>query len=1219
MVQGRFPLSAAERPSLARLFVRRCEASGPEPLYRFLGDDVEVREQLDGTTLLAESAALAAQLVQSTAPGARIILLFPPGLDVVRAFWACVLAGRLAVPVPSLDAARLKNAAPRLKAIVDDAGASLMLTTPAMAATWPTITALPEIPILALGVDRLEALPCPFDDVPDDPDAPVYLQYTSGSTGTPRGVVIDSTNVLAQCDALARCHGIADDTRILSWLPHHHDFGLVMGVLTPVCTSARAWLMSPMSFLRRPLRWLDAIGRHGITHTGAPNFAYAACTAALRATPGWQADLRGLRSLSCGAEPIHSATLAAFAEAFAPHGLDAGALSPAYGMAESVLAISQASPGAGMGLRALPAMGGRPVVSCGRAVPGTTLRIVDAVTRTACAEGVEGEIWVTGDSVARGYWGDAARSVATFDAFDALGSGPYLRTGDLGVLLDGELYVTGRLKDLIIVRGRNVHPQDVEWCAQSVDASLRRGYGAAFAVDADSGDAVVLVQELERGVADPQRLAAAVRRAVADAEDLPLSAVVFVKSGSLPRTSSGKIPRRACRDDYLSGRLSVLHVDAGGEPRTTAGGAPLPRAGREAELAALWSDVLGVAAIARDDGFIALGGDSLRATQLASRLGERLGLDVGVDWVLAQADLAGMAASLEALITKTDAPAAPAAGREVRRIPRVVDRRDAPTSFSQRRMWLVQQLAPETTAYNMAFAFRLRGALDPARLAAAVDAVARRHEVFRTHLALVGDDVRQCLGEPMPTPMSVEDFRGVVAPQREAAARRWMEALIRRPFDLSTPPLHHAHLGRLDDDDHVFLWTIHHAIGDLWSFGVLLHELSQAYLDPAGFGALPPPSLDYVDYAHWQRSPAREFAVAAQVERWCERLRGVEPLALPADRRRTGPPDGRGGRVGAPLPEATRDAVKRLAAQLGATPFMVLLAVFHLLLRQATGQHDIAVATPIANRHRLDLEPLVGTFVNTVVLRVDLAGNPGFDALVQRVRGVALEAYADQDAPFETLVSLLAPGRPATTPPLANVMFNLVSVPFEARSLGGHRIEAFDVDHGGAQFDLSLSVDLDVFGLVHFEYAEDRFERRRAAALLEAYLNLLTQALTAPTLPIDDFDPGVDRDGAVNDGPAEAAIDALAHAATAHGGASGDAVNSVERRMLDLARDLVDDAELDHSFFDAGGHSLLALRFARHVEDEFGVRLSLVAMARSSLRGLAAEVRAAHADRDAAG
>lgn len=1194
--------------TLAGALRRRCAEAASQPLYTELGDDLGVRRVLGGDALWRESSVLARRLTAAVPIGAPVVLLFPPGIDFVCAFWACVLAGRVAVPVPSLDVARLKNAAPRLLGIVEDSRAALVLTSTESAERWSSLPTLSNVAVLAYASGGDLAPDVGFESsAPEDPDATVYLQYTSGSTAAARGVVIDATNVLAQCRAIAEVNGIARGSRILSWLPHHHDYGLVLGVLLPVCSGAVAWLMSPMSFLRRPLRWLEAIGRYGITHTGAPNFAYAACVRACRGQPEWQGDLHSLVSSSCGAEPIDPRTMAEFVDAFRRHGLAPGALTPAYGMAEAVLAITAMPLGRGVSVRE-NVRGLAGAVSCGRALPGMTVRIVDPVTRIARAEGDEGEIWVAGESVGRGYWADADSTAATFEAFDALGHGPYLRTGDLGVMLDGELYVTGRLKDLVIVRGRNLHPQDVEWAAQAVDANLRRGYGAAFGIAGGDGETVVLVQEIERGVDDAAPLITAIRRAVAEHLDLPLSTVVLVRTGSLPRTSSGKIRRAACREDYLAGRLAVWHVDAG--TASTIAGDEAPREGMESVLAALWCELLDRPRVGRRDGFIALGGDSLRATQLASRLREQTGRSVGVDWVLAQVDLAGMADGLSSAAATPGPIRALAADAP---IARVVSRGDAPTSYSQRRMWMVQQLAPQTTAYNMAFAFRIRGALDADRFANAIDAVARRHEAFRTTLTRVGDDVRQCVAEPGPTPLAFEDFSALEPARRETAAREWIEARIRRPFDLAVPPLHHAHLARLADESHVFLWSIHHAIGDLWTFGILLRELSAAYDDVDAFRARPPASLDYVDFAHWQRAPEREAAIAPQVERWCERLRHVTPVLLPADRRRRGAPAGQGGRVTAVLPAAIRVDLKRLCASSGVTPFMALLAVFNVLLQRCTGQTDLAVATPIANRHRLDIEGLVGTFVNTVVMRNDLSGNPSFDALLQRVRGVALAAYADQDAPFEVLVGRIAPEREAEKLPLANVMFNLVSVPFEALTLGGRRIEAFDFDRGGAQFDLALSVDLDVFGQVHLEYADDLFERPRAAAMLDAYLRLLGQALASPGLPVDAFDAAAglpaDASGAEESSLSkEDVVNPTSTAATGEPDAQGV---MVEVRVMGLARALLPDADLDYTFFDAGGHSLLALRFAAQVEAELGVRLSLLSMSNTSLRGLAAEVHAA--------
>jgi len=397
-----------------------------------------------------------------------------------------------------------------------------------------------------------------------------------------------------------------------------------------------------------------------------------------------------------------------------------------------------------------------------------------------------------------------------------------------------------------------------------------------------------------------------------------------------------------------------------------------------------------------------------------------------------------------------------------------------------------------------------------------------------------------------------------------------------------------------------------------------LRELSSAYVDLDAYRARPLPRLDYLDFAAWQRSPDREAAMAPQLERWSRRLQGVAPVDLPADRRRGGAPSGHGGRVTTALDAGLREALKALCGRRGVTPFMALLAVYQVLLARVSGQGDVAVATPIANRHRLDVEGLVGTFVNTVVMRTELAGNPRFDVLLQRVRAVALEAYADQDAPFEQLVARLSADRTAGDMPLANVMFNLVSVPFDALALGPHAIEAFDFDRGGAQFDLSLSVDLDVFAQVHLEYAEDRFDRARAEAFVEAFLHLLAQAVASPELPIEAY--AID-DRLLRSAVDEETVPAMADPAAdpspciASGAVDEAAIDALTQRLTALARELLPDAEADYSFFDAGGHSLLALRYARMVEDEFGVRLSLVAMARSSLRGLAAELWQAGAGR----
>jgi acyl-CoA synthetase (AMP-forming)/AMP-acid ligase II len=341
-------------------------------------------------------------------------------------------------------------------------------------------------------VDSVE-LPRPHDTTL------AYLQYTSGSTATPRGVMITQENVLSHCLALSLVGETTDSSRSLCWLPYFHDYGLVHGILAPFYAGIPAYLMSPLTFLRRPLRWLEAVSRFEITHSGGPNFSYEACLRAVRQQEGWQADLSNWTVASCGAEPIHPETVEQFIDTFGPRGFRRTAFAPGYGLAEATLLVTvkrvgaepsflnvEADALAGSIVREVPASerGVRTLVGCGKPLEETRVRIVNPVTQSECRPGVVGEVWLAGTGVGAGYWGKPKETDAIFKATLA-GSeeGPYLRTGDLGFLHRGELFLTGRLKDLIIVRGRNYYPQDLEWTAQQAHAGLRRGYGAAFSIE----------------------------------------------------------------------------------------------------------------------------------------------------------------------------------------------------------------------------------------------------------------------------------------------------------------------------------------------------------------------------------------------------------------------------------------------------------------------------------------------------------------------------------------------------------------------------------------------------------------------------------------------------------------------------------------------------------------------------------------------------------------
>ena len=743
--------------SLGALLLQRCAAQPDALAYAYLRDDLEPAASLTRAALAAQATAWAAIIASHTNAGDRVVLSYPPGLDFVCAFWACLLCDRVAVPVPAPDPVRFKNSAPRLQAVLDDAGATLMLTTQSVLdgahAAGFTLQAS-AAPWLALEANTAPAATTAALAPSADGQALAYLQYTSGSTSTPRGAMLTHANVLAQCAGLAALGRVDASSRMLSWLPHYHDYGLVVGVLLPLFANAPGYLMSPVSFLRRPLRWLSAIERYAITHTGAPNFAYAACTQAL-AERGWQGRLDSLICASCGAEPIRPDVVRRFSAAFAPHGLGADVFTPGYGMAETVLDVSVKAGGAPALILALDADAldrgevrlatgstarTRELVGCGSLLDNVEVRIVAPDTSTECASDAVGELWVRGAFVGRGYWGGPERSAGVFDARLADGSGPYLRTGDLGFFAAGQLFIAGRLKDLIIVSGSNRYPQDIEWTMERAWPGLRTGYGAAFSIDGPEGERLVVVQEAERRL-DASQLGAAcmaIRQAIARDHDLPVHAVALVRPGSLPRTSSGKIRRRSCRADYLDGRLDLLHLDEHSASDAPADGPSAPDIASIADrterctvlarhCAALAAHLVGIDAAALDpeQAPIAAGLDSLRAFRFISALETAYGVQVPPAEVLGAASFTALA---DAVLAHLDAPgAAPvgAIGVATRGAP-------LPLSAAQEGLWFLEQLRADVGAYHIAQGLRLRGPIDAYALERSLRALIERHASLRT-------------------------------------------------------------------------------------------------------------------------------------------------------------------------------------------------------------------------------------------------------------------------------------------------------------------------------------------------------------------------------------------------------------------------------------------------------------------------------------------------------
>ncbi|AFZ59872.1 fatty acyl-AMP ligase [Anabaena cylindrica] len=547
--------------------------------YTFLIDGKKEGSKLTYGELDLQARAIGALLQQYNAKGQRALLLYPQGLDVIAAFLGSLYGGVIAIPVPPPDAGRLKRALPRLRAIVKDANASFALTTQRFLSILQEAELdFPEFEqIQWIATEEIDlAMAEQWQDPQVSSDTLAYLQYTSGSTSTPKGVMISHHNIMHHCGYLQKACGYDAESVSITWMPYFHDYGLVEGLTEPLYNGHPCYVMSPLAFIKQPIRWLQAISQYRGTHSQAPNFAYEQCVGRVTDLQIESLDLSSWVAAGNAAEPINPRVLEEFFEKFAPCGFRWESFAPAYGLAEDTLLVSTSprdkppvlclvktseieknkiveASSWGDGVRAIP--------GCGQLVCDTKVAIANPDTLTRCSADEIGEVWVADPSVAGGYWNRPTESESTFQAYTVdTNEGPFLRTGDLGFIKDGELFITGRIKDLIIIRGTNHYPQDLEWTVQQIHPALRPDYGAAFSIVVDAVERLVIVQEVKR---NPEEFIAdevinSIRQAIAEIHELQVYAIVLAKPGNVLKTSSGKIQRRACKASFLAGELGVL-------------------------------------------------------------------------------------------------------------------------------------------------------------------------------------------------------------------------------------------------------------------------------------------------------------------------------------------------------------------------------------------------------------------------------------------------------------------------------------------------------------------------------------------------------------------------------------------------------------------------------------------------------------------------------------
>ena len=1099
-------MDAFELPrTLVQSLQRRAAQTPDQVALRFLAESAEQNIVLSYRDLDRRARTIAAALQANAALGDRAVLLFPSGPDYVAAFFGCLYAGVIAVPAYPPESTR-RHHQERLLSIISDAEPRLLLTIASLGDGLAQIENAPPV----LSVDTLDAQIADRWVAPDlHADDIAFLQYTSGSTALPKGVQVSHGNLVANEVLIRRGFGIDLNPNdvIVSWLPLYHDMGLIGGLLQPIFSGVPCVLMSPAYFLGRPLRWLEAISEYGGTISGGPDFAYRLCTERVSESALERLGLSQWRVAYSGSEPIRLDTLERFAEKFAACGFTPDNFFASYGLAEATLFVAGGSRGRGipamrMDEQALAANRAEPgqgaaIMSCGTSQPEHAVLIVDPQTLAELPDNSVGELWATGPSIAHGYWRNPEATAKTFVQHAGR---TWLRTGDLGFMRFGEVYITGRLKDLLIVRGHNLYPQDIEQTIEREVEVVRKGRVAAFAVNHQGLEGIGIAAEISRSVQKilpPEALIKAIRQAVAEAYQEAPSVVVLLNPGALPKTSSGKVQRAACGLRHADGSLDSYAQFP--EVQTQVGDAVL-ESELQNRIAAIWCEQLHVATVAADDHFFLLGGNSITATQVVARLRETLGLELNLRMLFEAPTLEGFATNVAQL--QQDGGVAQGA------IHRLSRQDELPQSLAQNRLWITWQLDPHSSAYTIPGALRLRGELDEDAVRASFQQLIQRHEALRTRFYERDGQAFQRVDAKADFELQVIDLSDLPLAEREARAQQIREDEARTQFDLEKGPLLWVTLVRLDDEDHQLLVTLHHIIADGWSLNILIDEFSRLYAAAAQGQSLelPPQALQYADYGSWQRQWLAEGEGQRQLAYWKAQLGEEHPtLSLATDHPRSAHHRNSASRHTVRLNAGLSEAIRQTAQANQSTPFMLLLAAFQTLLYRYSGQRDIRIGVPNANRPRQETQGLIGFFINTLVLRAELDSRLSFDALLAATRETAMGAQAHQDLPFEQLLEAFPQAREQG---LFQVMFNHQQRDLSAlRRLPGMLADELPWHSREAKFDLQLHSEEDRNGRLSlsFDYADELFETRTIERLAEHFTQLLQAVCDQPQQAIGDL------------------------------------------------------------------------------------------------------------------
>lgn len=1046
--------------------------------------------------------------------GDKVIFQIEDNRLFVFSFWACVLGGM--IPVPVTTGATEENCS-KIYKIWEILDKPKMIFTDGCLAPLKAYAEKYEKEYLFKEIDF--NCFCLNDDFTKEhfgkieaakKDDIAFIQFSSGSTGEPKGVILTQSNVITNMNAIKRFSEITSADVSLTWMPLTHDMGLIGGHIKDLLIDIDQYNMETNLFITNPVLWIEKVSEHKASLLYSPNFGYKHFLEYYSENKERALDLSHVRIIYNGAEPISLGLCDNFIGELSKFGLKRTTMQPVYGLAEATVAVSFPHPGDEKIYHSVDrhrlAIGekvefidksdetavtfmdvGYPIYDC-------NMRICDEDDFVLPEDHV-GYIEISGDSITKGYFNN---ETATKELFTRDG---WLITGDLGFMHNHRLTITGRAKDVIFVAGQNFYSQDIERVAEEA-ADDRVSKTAAVGVfnSQTARDELIIFAETKEETDKFAVVAEDIKKAIG--EKLSVEASHIIPVMAMPKTESGKLQRFKLAEGFSNGEYDSIceALDKLIEGENAGAKFEAPSTEKEKEIADIWCELLKQNRISINDNFFELGGDSIKITQLVSRINDLYSTNLTITDIYDNQTVKAIAAIINGQskeLAKKEA-AATLLKTSVGRIP---------LTIAQQSLWFIDSMMGESTQYNLYTTLHLYGELDRKSLQKSIDMVVSRHESLR--MAIIEEN-GEAVGEiDNNAKVKLQYIDLTKKEDIELAAKKLEKDIARRPFALTKAPLLRAILAKTAVTEYRLTFVVHHIVFDGWSFSLLMKEIADCYdmLTANTNTELSNIAKDYSDFALWQKEWLKSDAASSQLEYWRKTLSGAAELDFPTDFTRPVSSTYKGKKLTVDVSKSIMPGLKKIGAKANVTLFMILFAAFNILLYKYTGKTDILIGTPIANRNKKDTESIIGLLTNNLVLRMAFSEDDSFEEILETVRDNTLRAYENQDIPFEMIVDELHCERDMSKNPLFQVFFALQNTPEVQMNIGNVKARRCDFDAGTSRFDLSLDItEKKNCVSLCFEYSKDLFEDATVERLAKEYTQLLTKISHSTDFRVKEID-----------------------------------------------------------------------------------------------------------------